>query len=130
MSARIADGSGVDMAKNRSESKPRATKNRGKNKKAGTSLRTKPKRASTGKTPTKKTLATAPAGIARTADLDTQRGKDIQTYDQAMRLLNGRKYTEAKQLLTMLLEAPTIEVAHTARMRLLMIEKFTDPPNK
>jgi hypothetical protein len=67
--------------------------------------------------------------VASAAEFDTQRGKDSQAYDHAVKLLNGCKYTEAERLLTMLLEVPTIEVAHTARMRLLMLQKLKDQRN-
>lgn len=84
------------------------------------------RRAVAGKEPAKKTPAKVPAGFATAVDLDTQRGKDVQAYGAPIKLLNARKYEEARQLLTDLLNAPTIEVAHTARMRLLMLQAHSD----
>ena len=96
------------MVKQTSKSEQLSIKNRGKRTNATTRSGDKSRRAAASKVPARKTPARASASVASAVDLNTQRGKDVQAYGNAVKLLNARKYEEARQLLTELLEAPAV----------------------
>ena len=52
-----------------------------------------------------------------------QRGTEIQEYTKAIALFNAGKFQQAEPLFRQLSDATTIEIAHAARMRLLMCQQ-------